>query len=371
MSLVVLMGCNTRKTTNNLNVNNENESKKKLMNEETTYIVEDSQKKLDINDSKRFQLTKDNVIFDVNIELPKDIDLYNIKKSIAKKKIININSAKSVLKPNKNILENGDTDTKNYISFSAESTLRVDETLFYSMPIYDKYKESFSLNHDENLEEVVFQKNKDLENIDSKLAMNNIFNCINDIGYELDCNAFDFFTLDYESLQKASALYDSMDLKSPLTDKKVWTREDNAYYFFAEQIYQGLPIYFGMYDFPQDYIFYRPIQAIYSTRGLESLVIDTIYSFTEENQDIEFIDYETVANTIANKYGNIITNSKFKVVRSKLYLIPIKDQKSEYYNVKPAWLFEVEESGKDSTGEIYNFTLYSFVDAESGKELIF
>lgn len=60
----------------------------------------------------------------------------------------------------------------------------------------------------------------------------------------------------------------------------------------------------------------------------------------------------------------------YTVKRAQLYKMPVKSADSTY-DVKIAWLFEVQESGTDSdTGEAYEYAQYMFVDAADGTEVL-
>ena len=125
------------------------------------------------------------------------------------------------------------------------------------------------------------------------------------------------------------------------------TSEDEAYFIYAYQENTGIPVFHELMsvakqmsdDSPDN----APVQAIYSARGLESLTIDYIYNFKNEQNTVAlkpFVNYEV---TRAKLYEHVYTG---------------EDQK---YAEEPIWYFEVMENGSNKT--------VMLVNAETGKEI--
>ncbi len=149
-----------------------------------------------------------------------------------------------------------------------------------------------------------------------------------------------------------------------------WGAENDCYFFAAVQQHEGLPVYFGSQDFPEDSESNRPVQVLYSAGGIERLEVSRLYSFSEPGDAVSLLDFGTVAETVSKKYGDVI-GASYTVKRAKLYKMPVKLADGTY-DVKIAWLFEVTESGTDSdTGKEYEYTQYMFVDAADGTEVLF
>ena len=147
-----------------------------------------------------------------------------------------------------------------------------------------------------------------------------------------------------------------------------WGVEDDCYFYTAVQLQEGLPIYFGSQDFPEDEEGNRPIHALCSANGIERLDVSRLYSFSEPGEAVSLLDLDTIVQTVSKKYGDIV-GSSYTVKRAELYKMPVKTADSTY-DVKIVWLFEVQEAGKDSdTGEAYEYTQYMFVDATDGTEV--
>lgn len=103
-----------------------------------------------------------------------------------------------------------------------------------------------------------------------------------------------------------------------------------------------------------------PVQAIYSARGLESLTIDYIYNFKNEQNTVTLKPFDEIASVVEEKYDNILNDVNYEVTRAKLYerVYTGEDQK---YAEEPIWYFEVMENGSNKT--------VMLVNAETGKEI--
>ena len=103
-----------------------------------------------------------------------------------------------------------------------------------------------------------------------------------------------------------------------------------------------------------------PVQAIYSARGLESLTIDYIYNFKNEQNTVALKPFDEIASVVEEKYDNILNDVNYEVTRAKLYerVYTGEDQK---YAEEPIWYFEVMENGSNKT--------VMLVNAETGKEI--
>ncbi len=146
--------------------------------------------------------------------------------------------------------------------------------------------------------------------------------------------------------------------------------ENDCYFFTAVQQHEGLPVYFGSQDFPEDGESNRSVQVLYSANGIERLEVSRLYSFSEPGDAVSLLDFGTVAETVSKKYGDVL-GASYMVKRAELYKMPVKLSDGTY-DVKTVWLFEVTESGIDSdTDKEYEYTQYMFVDATDGTEVFF
>ena len=78
--------------------------------------------------------------------------------------------------------------------------------------------------------------------------------------------------------------------------------EDDCYFYTAVQLQEGLPIYFGSQDFPEDEEGNRPIHALCSANGIERLDVSRLYSFSEPGEAVSLLDLDTIVQTVSKKY---------------------------------------------------------------------
>ena len=142
-----------------------------------------------------------------------------------------------------------------------------------------------------------------------------------------------------------------------------WSVDDNCYAIYISQKEQGIPVYYGNKYFMEDTDpKMMPVGGTVSKNGVESIIVNNLYEIKEENKLIKPVDFDTCAETIANKYGQILSDSKYVVNRAKLYFVPILNEHGGY-DIKLSWLFEIIKDDDSSAKE------YILIDAETGKEI--
>ena len=245
--------------------------------------------------------------------------------------------------------------------------LSASTVLVYSTPVFEKIYGAFRLDYDYNADK--YSKDAVMEIGDPRTIFDAALKDINGAGYQLEEAAYDYYALDHETMAKEYRALDKSGNEIS-ADGLSWGAENDCYFFAAVQQHEGLPVYFGSQDFPEDSESNRPVQVLYSAGGIERLEVSRLYSFSEPGDAVSLLDFGTVAETVSKKYGDVI-GASYTVKRAKLYKMPVKLADGTY-DVKIAWLFEVTESGTDSdTGKEYEYTQYMFVDAADGTEVLF
>lgn len=318
---------------------------------------------------EQFNETINGVVFETALEVPKDLNQKELIRSTATKQRPDKDSALALLGDGKEVAEktesvgegqDGEFDSW-YGTFTDGTTLAIGATLSYSTERGGKIAGAFqpSSNADQFFQEQTFGY------ASPEQAFESIKDTVSQLGYRLEQYDFSCYALDYQTMQN-QPLEESL---KPLEGSYSWSEEDNAYYFFAQQKYQGLPVYFGMADFPQDDESYRPIEGIYSADGIERLGLTDLYDFSKQEEQIQLLDFSIIAEKIAQKYGDILTGAEYKVNRAKLYQTPVRGEDGTY-DIKIAWLVVTTESGTDSElNQPYEYEVYSLIDAETGEEL--
>lgn len=323
---------------------------------------------------EKFQETVNGVIFDTVIQISEEAELGNLHQVTATLQQPDIEKAKAVFSKGRTVTEERNEtgsgeDGVEYPCYSANyedgAFLWAGTALVYSTPVFEKIYGAFRLYSNYNADK--YSKNTVMETGDPQTIFDTVLKSINGVGYQLEEAGYDYYALDHETMAKEYRAFDKTG-RELSTDNLSWGVEDDSYFFTAVQQHEGLPVYFGSQDFPEDEENNRPVQVLYSANGIERLEVSRLYSFSEPGEAVSLLDFDIVAETVAKKYGDV-TGASYMVKRAELYKMPAKLADGTY-DVKIVWLFEVTESGVDSdTGKEYEYTQYMFVDATDGTEV--
>ncbi len=325
---------------------------------------------------ERFEETIDGVVFDMDLRISEEADMENLHTMTAALQQPDIEKVKAVFAEGKTIVDeqketgSGEDGTEfpcYTANYEDDTFLNISTKVTYShTPVFEKINGAFRLYSHYNAER--YAKDAVLEAGDPEMMFERVLKNIRDAGSELENAAYDYYALDHETMAEEFMMLDKTG-EALRTEGISWGAEDDCYFYTAVQLQEGLPIYFGSQDFPEDEESNRPIQALCSADGLERLDISRLYSFSEPGDAVSLLDLDTVVKTVSKKYADIIGPS-FTVKRAELYKMPVKSA-DRTYDVKIVWLFEVLETGNDSdTGEKYEYTQYMFVDAVDGTEVL-
>lgn len=146
--------------------------------------------------------------------------------------------------------------------------------------------------------------------------------------------------------------------------KGSWSQEDDAYFIYAWQEYEGIPVFVEYMSIARDFAFdtpdNAPILAIYSARGLESLNIGCIYAFENGGTQIRLQPFEEIAAVVEEKFENILNDARYEVTRAKLFERVYLNEEQKY-EAEPVWYFEVVENDISKS--------VTLINAETGKEI--
>lgn len=187
----------------------------------------------------------------------------------------------------------------------------------------------------------------------------------------LNCN---FYYLDFETMRNeeihenvATGEMDSSKYKES------WGKEDNAYQIYANQEFQGLPVYHSIKEMPEDDDTGCLISGIYSSRGFENVVVIDAFNFHETGENIKLLSFEECAKKVTEKYNRLLTESVFTVNRATLYQYIERDNKTgKKQKVIPIWYFDILEEGPETENpeEKIMRNRVMLVNAETGEEII-
>lgn len=319
---------------------------------------------------------RNGVTFETNIEVPEKLDFSKIKTGTAKLQYPKSEQAISAIAADAAIARQdissiewkGKTIDVSYYTFEDGTTLNLDTALTYTTPFFYNVLNAFRVEKTDSFNADNYSQENNFDYVSSEEAFQHILDIINRCGYELEETNYEYYALDAETMQQQEIAANKLGDNS-LGEPREWNKEDDSYYFFAEQMYEGLPIYYGNQMFPDDGVTNRPVQAVYSSRGLERLYVNNVYRITESGETVSLLDFDKLAEKVSDKYGNLLTSATYYVNRAKLYHMPVAASE-ESYELRPVWLFEIHEKGTDSeTGSEYETTVYTFLDAQTGEEV--
>ena len=187
---------------------------------------------------------------------------------------------------------------------------------------------------------------------------------IDELGYHSEDLIFACYPLNFQTMKKLEEQYLQEGYLAEEKRKESWSQEDDAYFIYGYQKYEDIPIFHEMmsiarvmaYDTPDN----APIQAIYSTRGIEKLDISGVYEFEKGKQQVTLKPFEDIAAVVEEKFENILNDADYEVTRAKFYERVYLDEKQKY-KADPIWYFEVVENNISKS--------VTLINAETGKEI--
>lgn len=307
------------------------------------------------------------VSFDCDLELPEDFTTLRSTQGMLNQKIfVDTNVVSELYLNETNIIEThnwpGYDQNPDGYSYILEDGTRVStsDVFVYTRPDKNYYSQA-QVHREEYLEqygdsEVSFATGADI--------VEEMRSLLEQLGYPVDSLEFYYYPLRANDLKEAEQEYIDAGLILEGEEKAEWTEADDAYFIYAYQKYQELPILHESmsisYEFLKPTPDAAPVQAIYSARGLESLMVYNIYDITQTDDQIAYLEFDQIADCVAEKYNNILSDSVFVVSVAKLCQMVSYDKNQEQ-TIKPVWYFEVIENEMTRS--------YMLVDAVTGNEL--
>lgn len=187
---------------------------------------------------------------------------------------------------------------------------------------------------------------------------------IDELGYYPEDFIFACYPLNFQTMKNLEEQYLQEGYLAEEKRKESWSQEDDAYFIYGYQKYEDIPIFHEMmsiartmaYDTPDN----APIQAIYSTRGIEQLNISDIYAFENGETQASLKPFEDIAAVVEEKFENILNDAEYEVTRAKFYERVYLDE-GQKYKADPIWYFEVVENNISKS--------VTLINAETGKEI--
>jgi len=216
------------------------------------------------------------------------------------------------------------------------------------------------------MDSIEISSNEKLSFAEPETCIEDVNEILRQLGYPADDFFFSWHSLNAQAMEQAEEqLISSGDFPDERR-KKGWTSEDDIYVIYAYQKCGTLPVFHEImslgrslaYDTPSG----APVQAVYSVRGLESLLVNNIYAFEKAEKNLHLKNFDEIAKVVEEKFNSILNEADYAVTRAKLYERVYYDEKQNYA-VEPTWYFEIIENGNESR------TSVTLVNAVTGKEI--
>lgn len=200
-------------------------------------------------------------------------------------------------------------------------------------------------------------------------ALKNIVAELEEMGISLGETEYQVYALDYKTLQQNEYAQDHDGNEDRSVYKDKWSEEDNCYYFFIRQKAGNLPEYHAYTGIFKDPIAENmPVKVVYSKNGIENIELEAVYEFEEiKDSEITLKPFEEIAETVAYKYNQLLTNAEYTVTDATLYYMT-ENEGGDTYRMLPVWILNIEEKA-EVDGEKIIGSLLVFVDAQTGEEI--
>lgn len=205
---------------------------------------------------------------------------------------------------------------------------------------------------------------KKLSFAEPEICIEEVKKILHELGYSGDDFFFTWHSLNAQVLKGAEDQLVAEGSIQQEQRKSQWSTEDDAYVIYAYQKCGDLPVYHEIlslgqqlaYDTPSG----APVQVVYTSRGLESLMVNNIYEIEEIGETVALKEFDEIAKVVEEKFNNILNDSEYVVNRAKIYE-RVSFNENQKYVAEPIWYFEVAESGARSS--------VTLVSAVTGKEI--
>ena len=247
-----------------------------------------------------------------------------------------------------------------YYLFANDESLGIDNGITYGSSNSKYYLHIGAINPDN---QAVFEETE-VSFKSGKECITELRKIIDEVGYHSEDFIFACYPLNFQTMKSLEEQYLQESYLTEEKRKENWSQEDDAYFIYAYQKYEDIPVFHEMmsiarsmaYDTPDN----APVQAIYSTRGIEYLNISGVYEFEKGKQQISLKPFEDIAAVVEEKFENILNDADYEVTRAKFYERVYLDE-GQKYKADPIWYFEVVENNISKS--------VTLINAETGKEI--
>lgn len=241
--------------------------------------------------------------------------------------------------------------------------------IYYKSPQMNYIHNSFFADPSiDNYNEFLYSKESNLDFMDRNSAWSEIVKTMNTLGVDMSSAVAQVtYSLDMETMREEENCKD-LD-GNEITEEKNpnWSQQDEGYYYYITQNYQGIPFYAGRtIEIDEEYV--APLEIFQTEK--EVIFVNLKRWFRVEKQEgmLEFMPFEKVMSTVEEKYSGTIHTNPLVVEKAKLYVFPIQTGEG-VYTLTPVWVCTIVENHVDLGADAYKSNIYMAVNAITGEEM--
>ncbi len=199
--------------------------------------------------------------------------------------------------------------------------------------------------HDERYNADLYGTETQLSFMSCEDAFETVQNALKEMNIQIEAS-YTGYALDYETMRSQEHHEDIDGNQDRSQYKKQWTAVDDCYYFYINQTYKGLPVYYVQNeDFTDPEDINAPIQAVVSEKGIEWLNIGRVYAISDEQDGVSLADMDSVVKTAAEQCNQLSGDAAYEVTKAELYYYVDLSSGMGTYDVKPVWILSGCEKG--------------------------
>lgn len=172
------------------------------------------------------------------------------------------------------------------------------------------------------------------------------------------------YAMDYQTMRQEEDVTDLDGNPQPDQAKAEWDSEDDTYYMFFYQEYQGMPIMYHMYS-QEGFLPGEEAVVMMTKNGMIQIDIQGCYEW-EQRDKVALISAEKAVDTFFQNYQGIY-DTEYKVTNISL-MLDIISGVDDTAKLWPVWVFETEVTG---TKDNYTYTCEILIDAVDGREMAY
>lgn len=214
--------------------------------------------------------------------------------------------------------------------------------------------------YDENYNGELYQQKEDLPFMSHDMAADQVREILKKYGITLG-ELVNVYAMDYETMKEQEDTTGINGEENFFEGKAEWSQEDDTYYLFFHQMFQGFPVIYQPYA-GNGFADGEAANVMFDKDGIIEADIEGCFSW-EISEEKEIIPVQKAAKTVQENYGGIL-EMKYQLEKVSLMLDIIPETEGTA-KLCPVWYFQgkvISEGNQTDTAIT--------IDAVSGKEIM-